>query len=41
MIIKFASSSERTLFRDLRSEIYIPTEEKISADGTNGKLIAL
>ena len=42
LIIKFGSSSvvER-IFRDLRSKIYIPSEEKISADGENGKLIAL
>ena len=42
LIIKFASSSvgER-IFRDLRSKIYIPSEEKTSADGENGRLIAL
>ena len=42
LIIKFGSSSvvER-IFRGLRSKIYIPCEEKISADGENGRLIAL
>ena len=43
LIIKFASSSvgER-IFRELRSEIDIPSdEEKTSADGENGRLIAL
>ena len=43
LIIKLASSSvgER-IFRDLRSEIYIPSEEKVSADdGENGRLTAL
>ena len=42
LIIKLASSciGER-IFRDLRSEIYIPSEEKTSADGENGRLIAL
>ena len=42
LIIKFASSSvgER-IFRELRSEIYIPSDaEKTSADGENGRLIA-
>ena len=40
LIIKLASSSvgER-IFRDLRSEIYIPSEEKTSAN--DGRLIAL
>ena len=42
LIVKLASSSvgER-IFRDLRSEIYIPSEEKTSADRENGRLIAL
>ena len=40
LIVKLASSSvwER-IFRDLRSEIYIPSEEKTSAN--DGRLIAL
>ena len=40
LIVKIASSSvgER-IFRDLRSEIYIPSEEKTSAN--DGRLIAL
>ena len=42
LIIKLASSSVRErIFRDLRSEIYIPFEEKTYADGENGRLIAL
>ena len=42
LIVKLASSSvgER-IFRDLRSEIYIPSEEKTSADKEKGRLIAL
>ena len=40
LIVKLASSSvgER-IFRDLRSEIYIPSEEKTSADKEKGRLI--
>ena len=42
LIIKFASSSVgEGIFRDLRSEIYNPSEEKLSADRENGRLIAL
>ena len=41
LIIKFASSVGKRIFRDLRSKIYVPTEEKTSADGENGRLIAL
>ena len=42
LIVKLASSSvgER-IFRDLRSEIYIPSEEKTSANKEKGRLIAL
>ena len=42
LIVKLASSGvgERIL-RDLKSEIYIPFEEKTSADRENGRLIAL
>ena len=43
LIVKLASSSvgER-IFRDLRSEIYISSEMKASADNRkNGRLIAL
>ena len=42
LIIKLASSSvgER-IFRDLRFETYIPSEEKTSADRENGRLFAL
>ena len=42
LIVKLASSSvgER-IFRDLRSEIYIPSEEKTFADKEKGRLIAL
>ena len=42
LIIKFASSSggER-VFRDFRSEIYILSEEKTSADEKNGRIFAL
>ena len=42
LIIELASSSvgER-IFKDLRLEIYIPSEEKTSADGENGRLIAI
>ena len=42
LIVKLASSGvgER-ISRDLRSEIYIPSEEKASADEENGRLIAL
>ena len=40
LIVKLASSSvgER-IVRDLRSEIYIPSEEKTSADRENGRLL--
>ena len=40
LIVKLASSSvgER-IFRDLRSEIYIPSEEKTSTDWENGRLL--
>ena len=31
-----SSIGEHIFFRDLRPEIYIPTEEKISVDGANG-----
>ena len=42
LIIKLASGSAgERIFRDLRFEIYIPSEEKVSADRENGKLIAL
>ena len=42
LIIKFASSSVgKRIFRDLRAEIYIPSEEKKSANGENGRLISL
>ena len=42
LIVKLASSSVgKCAFRDLRSEIYIPWEEKTSADRENGRLIAL
>ena len=42
LIVKLASSSVgKHIFRDLRSEIYISSEEKTSADGENGRLIAL
>ena len=42
LIIELANSNvgER-IFKDLRSEIYIPSEEKTSADGANGRLIAI
>ena len=41
-IIKLVSSSvEELIFRDWRSEIYIPFEEKTSASGKNRILIAL
>ena len=42
LIIKLASNIvlER-IFRDLRSGISISSEEKTSADGKNGRLIAL
>ena len=42
LIVKLASSSvgER-IFRDLRSEIYIPSEEKTSPDREKGRLLAL
>ena len=42
LIVKSASSNvgER-IFCDLRSEIYIPSEEKTSADKENGRFIAL
>ena len=42
LIIKLATSSVgEHIFRDLRSKTYIPSEEKTSADGRNGRLIAL
>ena len=42
LIIKLASSSVgESILRDLRSEIYIPSEEKTSADGEKGRLISL
>ena len=42
LIIKLASGSiGEHIFRDLRSEIYIPSKEKTFADGENGRLIAL
>ena len=42
LIIKFASSSVgKRIFRDLRAEIYIPSEEKKSTNGENGRLISL
>ena len=38
LIIKLASSSVvEPIFRDLRSEIYIPSAEKRYADGENGR----
>ena len=41
LIIKLASSSvEELIFRDWRTEIYIPFEEKTSASGKNRILIA-
>ena len=42
LIIKLTSSNigER-IFRDLRSETYVSSEEKTSGDGENGRLIAL
>ena len=42
LIVKLASSSVgECIFRDLRSDIYNPSEEKTSADRENGRLIAL
>ena len=42
LIVKLASSSVgEHIYRDLRSEIYIPSEEKTSADRVKGRLIAL
>ena len=42
LIVKLASSSVGDrIFRDLRSEIYILSEEKTSVDRENGRLIAL
>ena len=42
LIIKLASSSVgEHIFRDLRSETYIPSEEKRSVDRENGRLFAL
>ena len=42
LIVKLASSSVGDrIFRDLRSEIYILSEEKTSVDRGNGRLIAL
>ena len=39
LITKLASSSVgEYIFRELRSEIYIPSEEKTSSDGENGRL---
>ena len=42
LVVKLVSSNvgER-IFSDLRSEIYIPSEEKTPADRENGRLIAL
>ena len=42
LIIKLASNSvwER-IFKELRSEIYIPSNKKTSVDGENGRSIAL
>ena len=39
--LQAVSSVGKRIFRDLRSEIYVPTEEKTSADRENGRLIAL
>ena len=39
--LQAVSSVGKRVFRDLRSEIYVPTEEKTSADRENGRLIAL
>ena len=39
--LQAVSSVGKRIFRDLRSKIYVPTEEKTSADGENGRLIAL
>ena len=40
LIIKLASSSVgEHIFRDLRSEINIPSEEKTSADVESGRLL--
>ena len=42
LIVKLASSSVGDrIFKDLRSEIYILSEEKTSVDRENGRLIAL
>lgn len=42
LIGKLASSSVgECIFRDLRSVFYIPSEEKTSADGENGRLTPL
>ena len=42
LIVKLASSSVgEHIFRDLRPEIYITSEEKTSANGENWRLIAL
>ena len=43
LIIKLAISSSvgERIFKDLRSKVYIPSEEKTSADGEYGRPIAL
>ena len=43
LIIKLAisSSAGERIFKDLRSKVYIPSEEKTSADGEYGRPIAL
>ena len=42
LIIKLTSSNiGECIFRDLRSETYVSSEEKTSVDGENGRLIAL
>ena len=41
IIILASGSVGERIFRDLRSEIYIPSEEETSADRENGRLIVL
>ena len=41
IIILASGSVGERIFRNLRSEIYIPSEEETSADRENGRLIAL
>ena len=42
VVIKFASSGAgKRTFRDLRSEMYVSSEDETSIDGQNGRLIAL